>query len=370
MTKAKAAATELAIFEPPNAVIILQDAAKFDQFYENIKRETDAHVPDLTTETGRKAIASLAYKVARTKTAIDDAGKLLTEEWRGKINVVDASRREIRERLDALKVEVRRPLTEWEEEDERRLNLVNETIGKLRDVAVILATDTAETVSQKLDWMRVQSFSEDVFQGHRAIAINLHAQAVEALESAHARILKEEADRAELEALRAQAQERAAKIEAERIEAEKAAEEAEAKHAQEERDALMAAKQEALLKAAADAAEKAARDKAEREATEVREAQEKAHAEALAAEKARADKAEADAKAEADRVLKEAANRAALLKQEADEQAARDKDRKHRGEVMGAAKAAIMLVGVSEETAKKVVLAIVAGEIPAVTLRF
>ncbi|WP_277750417.1 hypothetical protein [Croceibacterium ferulae] len=42
----------------------------------------------MTTAKGRKAIASLAAKVARTKTAIDDAGKKLNEEARAKINAV------------------------------------------------------------------------------------------------------------------------------------------------------------------------------------------------------------------------------------------------------------------------------------------
>jgi colicin import membrane protein len=54
-----------------------------------MKRETDALDADVTTEKGRKAIASMAYKVARTKTAIDEAGKKLNEEARARINAVD-----------------------------------------------------------------------------------------------------------------------------------------------------------------------------------------------------------------------------------------------------------------------------------------
>jgi hypothetical protein len=72
--------------------LVLIDKEKFSQFYEAMKEECDAHEPDLTTEKGRKAIASLAYKVARTKTAIDDAGKALNEEARARINAIDESR--------------------------------------------------------------------------------------------------------------------------------------------------------------------------------------------------------------------------------------------------------------------------------------
>jgi colicin import membrane protein len=59
--------------------------------------------------------------VTRSKTAIDDAGKKLNEEARAKINAVDAQRRKIREELDALAEEVRKPLTEWEKAEDQRI---------------------------------------------------------------------------------------------------------------------------------------------------------------------------------------------------------------------------------------------------------
>ncbi len=48
----------------------------------------------------------------------------------------------------------------------------------------------------------------------------------------------------------------------------------------------------------------------------------------------------------------------------------READKAHRQSVMTAAKQAIMTCGVDEDAAKKVVLAIIAGEVPAVTLEF
>ena len=81
----KAGSNIVALVEATPAVV-LTDKRKFSEFYEGMKAECDAHVPDLTTEKGRKAIASLAYKVARTKTAIDEAGKALNEDARALIN--------------------------------------------------------------------------------------------------------------------------------------------------------------------------------------------------------------------------------------------------------------------------------------------
>lgn len=83
-------------------------------------REAVIHVvPDLTTAAGRKAIAGLAYKVAQTKVAIDDIGKKHVADVKASIAAIDAERKHLRDSLDALKEEVRAPLTEWEAEQAR-----------------------------------------------------------------------------------------------------------------------------------------------------------------------------------------------------------------------------------------------------------
>ncbi len=61
---------------------------------------------DISTDFGRKEIASLAYKVARSKTALDKSGKDLTEDIRKQKEAIDAERRKVTERLDSLKDEV------------------------------------------------------------------------------------------------------------------------------------------------------------------------------------------------------------------------------------------------------------------------
>jgi colicin import membrane protein len=54
-----------------NPVAVLTDGAKFDALYASIKAEATAHQPDTATDKGRKAIAAMAFKITRTKTAID-----------------------------------------------------------------------------------------------------------------------------------------------------------------------------------------------------------------------------------------------------------------------------------------------------------
>jgi colicin import membrane protein len=398
--------TSLAIFEITNPVAVLTDAAKFDAFYAKIKAETDAHVADVSTEKGRAAIKSLAFKVVKTKTAIDAEGARLTEEWRKNTLIVDKSRKAIRDRLDALRDSVRAPLTEWEAAEEKRLHRINTVIDNLRFLASVAFDATSDDVRRSIEITQGEEISEGEFRGHYEIAVAIRRSTIERLQAALGRIVRDEEARAELMQLRA---EQEARLERERVEREAAEAEAAliARIAEEKAEAdrlharaiREAEERQAEIERAARAAEDAARARAEAEALAAQEAAERRHAEALAAERAAKDKAEREAAdalekerrayqealAEAERrsneqaawrarkeeeIAQREAERVAEAKRLADEQAARDKDRKHRGEVMKAAKEAIVGLGVSEEAAKKVVLAIVADEIPAVTLRF
>lgn len=65
-----------------NPVAVFTNEKLFGEFVAKVRAEVDAFEPDLTTDKGRKAIASLAYKVSQSKTALDEAGKALTEEKR------------------------------------------------------------------------------------------------------------------------------------------------------------------------------------------------------------------------------------------------------------------------------------------------
>lgn len=343
-----------------NPVMVLTDRETFSRFYEQMKRETDALDADVTTEKGRKAIASMAYKVARTKTAIDEAGKKLNEEARTRINAIDESRREIRKQLDDLKDEVRQPLTEWEEAEARRAEQAQAELTKLREAARVDFDDTAETVKARADELEALNIAEKLHGEMHGVAIAARADAVTALRSAQERLVREEQERAELERLRAEAAER------ERLETERrAAEETERRRVEAEKaeaDRIAALQREA---------EERAKAEAERKAQEEREATERAHAEALAAERRRAEEAEKAAQAERERIAREESARKAEADRAAAEQAARDADRAHRSKVMGAAKEAIMESGpVAEQAARAIVLAIAAGNVPNISIRF
>ena len=74
---------------------------------------------DVQTPEGRQEITSLGYNIARTKTYIDNIGKELTTEYKEVPKKIDAIRKNARDLLDNLKDEVKKPLDEWQKEQEK-----------------------------------------------------------------------------------------------------------------------------------------------------------------------------------------------------------------------------------------------------------
>lgn len=371
-----AESTDLVVMATVNPLEIFTDREKFSQFYQRVKEETDGHVADVNTEKGRKAIKSLAFRVTKAKTALERAGKDLVEEWRQKVNVVTSARVQMVTELAALADEVRRPLTEWEEAEAARVERCRVVIANIKTAAAVSLEDTSETVRARGKALWETEIGDEL--GDMADeALEAKATAIATLQRAVERLTKEEEDRAELARLRAEAAEREEREAREREEREQA-----------ERDRIAAEQEEERRKEAAEAEAQRIRDAEERAANEAREAEaarareaeaerQRLHAEQLAeserqrvaAEEARA-AAEQEAQAERERVAEAARRREAEEQRERDEQAARDMDREHRAQVIATAAEAIIKVGVTKKLAENVVRAIIAGEIPAISLRF
>src|SRR5690606_28705361 len=111
---------DLTLLEQKSPIELFKENG-LDPVLEAITSEVKSFVPDLTTEKGRKEIASLAYKVSKSKTYLDNLGKNLVSEWKEQSKKVDNERKRVREYLDNLRDEVRKPLTEYEEREEKRL---------------------------------------------------------------------------------------------------------------------------------------------------------------------------------------------------------------------------------------------------------
>lgn len=352
------------------AAVVLFDQDKFDAFYAKLQADIDAVPVDLTTKKGRDAIASASAKVRTEKASIDRDRKRLTQEWRDNTALVNGAWKGIEARLDDLAVSARKPLTDWEEAEKSRIAAIDGMIAQLKAHARVDSLDTAAMVRERGTQVWNIALDPDVYQDRLAEVEQIKAEAVDALKNALARLTKEEADRAELERLRAAEAERLAKEQAEREEREAAERaQAEARAAEERRVAAEKAEQERLARVRQEAEDRAKRE-AEAAAKAERLRIQREHDEALAAERRRAEEAERAAQAERDRIAKEEADRQAEADRIAAEQARREADQAHRTSVKTAAKQALMTCGADEETARKIVVAILAGEVPNVTLRF
>lgn len=408
---AESASTDLIVSLPavPN-VATFTDEAEFDKLYHAILQKVKEHVPDTSTKKGRDEIKSLAHKIAKTKVALDKQGLALTGEWRENTKKVNVTRTKIEDRLEALQTTVRKPLTEWENADNARIAKHQAGLDAL------LALITTPLGQPSADLKRALAVVEDTlvdasweeFEDRAAIA---KQDATAALTRLIAVAEKQEADAAELAALRA------AQAERDRQDAERRATEEKEAQRRDYVDRLIAhikqcalgmidgkpypylilfreleekvviddyigdlgdkveeARQDALktLRAAQSAdderakarhAEEAARIADERVAAAEREAAE-------AKEQAAREIEQAKAKALADAQEREQVEAAARAAKEA-EQRRRDADIEHRKAVNNSIVTALVgCAGITTEQAKMIVVDIASGLVPNITLKY
>lgn len=299
--------------------LALFTGGKLTDLLAQIEAEVADAPTDTSTDRGRKEIASTAYKVARSKTVIDDAGKKLVAEWKAKSADVDASRRQAREFLDALKERVRKPLTKWEAEQAR--------IAEEKRLA-------AEAEARRIE-------------EEKEAALRERERQIAEREAALARL---EAERKERERLEREAAER------------------------KEREERIAREAEERAKQQAEAAlqrERLAREQAEQRE---KEAAEQAELERLAAEERAQKQAEEAAELARQQAAREAQEREdarrAAEEQKRQEAAARAADKANRDKVNAAIVAAFTAVGIGQKTADTVIRLVAAGSIPHMHIRF
>ncbi|MGC6033540.1 hypothetical protein [Enterobacter hormaechei] len=311
--------TDLVVIEKQNAMAVFTTKEQLDPIIEAIEKEARSLVPDVSTRKGRDAIASMAHKVARSKTYIDNAGKDLVAELKALPKQIDESRRIVRERLDALKDEVRRPLTKWEAEQERIK--AEEAMNAMHSEALVM--------NEEFDRQFAAQFEAD---HEMALLMNKDFDR----EREEQRRLAEQEQREHEERIKREA-------------AEQARRDAEAKH---KAEIEAAARREAEEKARAEAAERQRIETEQRAEREKKEAEERARREkedAVAAERRRLEEAEADRLAEEQRKAEEEARRAA--------------DKEHRRTVNRRVIADLIAQGIPEEFAQKALLAIAGGKV-------
>lgn len=221
------------------------------EILDKIKAKTDEFVPDLETDSGRKEIASMAHKVARSKTLIDGLGKETQSEWKKKVDAVNALRKKARDFLDDLKGEVRKPLTEWDEEQERikeekiqkeleRVEKLNAKIADIEKLASIPNDFSCGYLNVRIEKLDAYNITEEEFEDRYDEAVRIKNETLDILTKAYKDREKWEKEQAEAKV----EAERLEKIRKEQAEAQAKIDEANRK-IQEERDRLEKERKEA-----------------------------------------------------------------------------------------------------------------------------
>ncbi|WP_422073964.1 hypothetical protein [Tranquillimonas rosea] len=274
--------TDLSEQAPTDLALILSQG-QTETILDQIEASVRAEPLDVTTNKGRKAISSLAYRVSRSKTALDEAGKSLNADKRAEIDAVDAERRKVRDRLDALRDEVRKPLVEWESQEKARTEAHRKALEAFDHTRVDMqcapdmiraVIDEVEAIDVGPAWEEFEQIAGEAKAGalekYRGDLVMAEQRVAQDEELARLRAEKEERERRDREEAAARQAEEDQKRRQEAEAQRKADEERRAAEAEESRKRELAAAEERAAKAERDriAREKAAEEEAQRKREE------------------------------------------------------------------------------------------------------
>ena len=322
-----------------------------DSYYQSIREQVMSEVPDLTTKKGIARVKSLAAMVSSSKVAVEKPGREYLKQLKEMPKVIEATLRDWNQKMDSLRDEVRKPVTELEEKEKARIAALDQRLNEIHKIGScaefdVLPSETINAWIEKLDAIAIDA-TWDEYQERAGVA---KEAAKVKLSSALQNRLTWEAQQAEIARLKAE-QEEKDRIQREKEIADRARHEAEQKALREKLES------EQREQAAKDAAARAEREAVEAKERLAREQQESAERERLAAERA--------AEQERQRIAQEEAN----LKAEEERRAA---DVEHRRTINRAVIAAIMAADttITAVQAEAVMKAIVLHKIPNTSIQY
>ncbi|NRA81174.1 MAG: hypothetical protein HRU18_23485 [Pseudoalteromonas sp.] len=328
---------ELVVIEKLELVPFFTKGNLVDDVLAKIKAEAMAHVPDVSTKKGRDAIKANVTKVTKSKTYLESQGKDLAAEYKLIPKAIDANRKKTKDFLNDLQIEIRQPLTDWEDEQKR---IEAEELAKQQALKVQAERDS----DHELATLQFEAAMRDrEIEKQRLIQERLDQdEAIRVKAATDAKLKAEQEAQADID-----------KANRDKILAEQAVINAKAKADQEIIDAK---NREDQLKQAAIKAEEFAKFQSEQAELRRTEAEKKSTQDAIdSAENARLAQVELQRLAD---------------KQLADEKAAREADVSNRTKKNNEAKGCLMELGFDERDAKKIIIAIAQGQIHNVGINY
>lgn len=341
---------ELIVIEDLNPATLFAGEG-LNELLDMVSAEVKKVVLVIDTATERKEFGKFCRKIITSENKLDTLGKDHVAAKKNELKVFDLHRKKAREFLRALHDETRKPLTDWEEAEEKR---VQDIADRIEAIKLMAPTEVSEVAALGLKELqcRMRTLKEiridEDFEEMAPIAEATRDDAIQALAITIGNLIVQAKEKSELERLRTLEAEQKQKDREEQIRKDAAAE-AKVESERKERKAIEA--QESAEQRTRDAEQAAQREKeaAEQRAKEAR----------LAATR----QAEQAAQAERDRF-------AATKTAEANALAKRAANTRHKGKINSAAVEGLMKLSFTQEKARKIVTAIAKGDIPFVQIHY
>lgn len=270
---------ELVVIEEANIPALFVEGGS-DPIIEGLKREAAKFEGDISTKKGRDEIKSFARKFSTSKTYLEGLGKALSDEYRAKIAPINEERNKIKACCDELRDQVRKPLTEWEDTEKKRVAGIEERIRQFEDyVDQSSVFEFSHEAKELLDIVKAIDI-DDSFEEFELAATKAKATAVTLLESKFIVLQNQEKEAAEVKRLEEE------RLEGERIKREEKLKQEAAEEATRKAEEKAKSEQEARDKTAQDAIDKAKQATLDAELAAATADRERREAEARAKEKA------------------------------------------------------------------------------------
>jgi len=311
---------ELITIAESTTIQVFSETNGLDPYVQEARDFVSNFEHDLSTASSRKKTASLSSKVSKLKVKLDEMGKDLVSDWKKQAKIVDSNRKSMRDALDELRDEARKPLTEWEEEQSR---IEAEEQSRIEAEALLKQLNNDHELGLLLNEKITAERKEGEERRERE-----RVEVEEAMKAEAARVARIEAER--------KANKEKEKIEREKKAAEERAEKAERDRIAAEERAKIQAEQAEIARIAA---EKSSQEAAKKAAEDAR----------LAQIQTQKDKDEAERMA----------------------QEKREANKRHIGKIRKEAKESLMdSTNIDEKTAKSIVLAIHSGTVRNITINY
>ena len=155
---------------------------------------------DISTEAKRTALKRFARPLQKLRTGIDARAKELTGKMKRFVAGIDGEKRRLVQAVGSIEDEVLAPLTAWEQEEETRKARLGSIVQRLASTPQTLYLDIASLIATIND---LEMFDTSTMQEYKVSAESAIAASLKVLKPELERRKVAEAEKAELEALRA-----------------------------------------------------------------------------------------------------------------------------------------------------------------------